>query len=316
MHPEDPLMQRAEFAHRAEYYLLGFPIQIVTNSPLVLRAAEESWGVWTRTFDRRPIEMRIIVHLEGSVPSTEPVYRSQRDLFTIIADNANFGICDLQRGYCFSCVTPAVARDVYFREHILDGMGYFSIDHLYITIVHAACVALHGRGVLLCGDSGAGKSCLTYACMKRGWTIVSDDFSAVVRGQEDGMVIGKPARIRLRPEALALFPELAGRSSMVTRNGKQVFDLRTGDVPSVRTAPCSHAEKIVFLDRRDSGGPELVPMNAEEALARIEFDRPHWDSPVFDEQRASIRALLSRGAHVMRYRNFNDAIGLLESLIQ
>jgi len=195
-------------------------------------------------------------------------------------------------------------------------MGYFSIDHLYITIVHAACVALHGRGVLLCGDSGAGKSCLTYACMKRGWTIVSDDFSAVVRGQEDGMVIGKPARIRLRPEALALFPELAGRSSMVTRNGKQVFDLRTGDVPSVRTAPCCHAEKIVFLDRHDSGGPELVPMNAEEALARIEFDRPHWDSPVFDEQRASIRALLSRGAHVMRYSSFNDAIGILESLIQ
>jgi hypothetical protein len=95
-----------------------------------------------------------------------------------------------------------------------------------------------------------------------------------------------------------------------------MFDLRTSDVPSVRTAPCSHAEKIVFLDRRDSGGPELAPLNTEEALARIEFDRPHWDSPVFDEQRASVRRLLSRGAHVMRYSTFNDAIGILESLVQ
>ncbi len=51
-------MQRAELAHRAEYYLLGFPVQIVTNSPLVLRAAEESWGEQSQYIGRSAICLR------------------------------------------------------------------------------------------------------------------------------------------------------------------------------------------------------------------------------------------------------------------
>ncbi|MBZ5593833.1 MAG: aldolase [Acidobacteriia bacterium] len=315
MHPDDQLMLRAPLPHRAEFYPLGFSVQISTNSPAVLRAAQASWGEWTRGFDVPPLDMRVLVHLDGPVPATAPVYRAQRHLFNIIADNANFGICDLKSGYCFSCVTPAVAEDSYFRNHLLETMAYLTIDHLYITILHAGCVARNGHGVLLCGDAGAGKSCLSYACMKRGWSLLSDDFSALVRGRHDRMIIGKPEHVRFRPEAMRLFPELTDLPHKVLENGKQMFDFQTGALPQARTARCCQAETILFLDRRESGDAELIPMDPQEALARIEFDRAYWDPPVFEEHRENIQGLLSRGVHYLRYSDFDGAIHILESLV-
>jgi hypothetical protein len=314
MHPDDQLMQRAKLSHRAEFYPLGFPVQVATNSLGVLDAARESWSGWTRAFDRPPIDMQVIVHLDGPVPSDEPVHRAQRHVVNIIADRANFATCDMANGYCFSCVTPAVASAPYFRNHMLETMAYLTLDYLHITILHAGCVARNGRGVLLCGDPGAGKSCLAYACVKRGWALVSDDFAAMLRNPGTSTIIGRPQRMRFRPSAFDLFPELSAAESQITPFGKHMFDLRTGAIPNVKTACCCHVERIVFLDRRDSGPAELVPLDAGEALARLEFDRPYWDPPVFDEHRATMQALLSRGAHTLRYSDFDGAVRILESL--
>jgi hypothetical protein len=315
MHPDDQLMQRAKLDHRAAFYPLGFPLQIATNSPEVLHAARQSWGGWTQAFDRPPVDMRVIVHLDGPVPPTEPVYRAQAHLLTITADRANFAICDLERGYCFSCVTPAVVHDGYFRNHMLETIVYLTLDYLYVTILHAACVARGGRGVLLCGEPGAGKSCLAYACATRGWTLLSDDFSAVVRKPANRMVIGRPERMRFRPEAFSLFPELAGRPNLITPFGKHMFDLRTGTLPHVQTARCCSAESVVFLDRQASGDADLLPMDRADALARFEYDSRYWDPPLFDEQRAVMESVLFRGVHILRYSDFDGAIRLLESLI-
>jgi hypothetical protein len=315
MHPDDQLMLRAPLPHRAEFYPLGFAVQIASNSSAVLDLAADTWSGWTRAFDRPPLDIRVIVHLDGPVPDREPVYRAQKNLFTIIADSANFGICDLETGYCFCCVTPAVAAAPYFRNHLLETMAYFTLDYLYITILHAGCVARNGRGVLLAGNAGAGKSCMAYACVKRGWTLMSDDFAALLRDPGDNHVIGRPHRMRFRPEALDLFPELKALSSSITPFGKHLFDLRTGAIPNVRTAGCCRAEKIVFLDRRDSGPADLLPLDPQEALNRFVYDRPTWDPPVFDQHRENIQALLSRGVHTLRYSNFDDAIQILESLV-
>ncbi|HEX8225455.1 MAG TPA: HPr kinase/phosphatase C-terminal domain-containing protein [Allosphingosinicella sp.] len=43
--------------------------------------------------------------------------------------------------------------------------------------VHASCVAIGGRGVLLAGRSGAGKSDLALRLIDRGATLVSDDYT-------------------------------------------------------------------------------------------------------------------------------------------
>ena len=316
MHPEDPLLAHAELLHQVELYPLGFALRVATNSPVVLRAAEDAWGGSKQEFPYAPLEMRIVVHGAGSaLPPNEPVYRAQRYLFVVAVDNRNFGICDLERGYMFACMTPAVAAHRFFQYHMLEWMVYFTIDHMHIAIMHAACVARNGRGVLLCGYSGAGKSCLTYACVRRGWTLVADDFCAPVRGRSDRMVIGRPEWIRVRPEATSLFPELAAIPGTVAPNGKPTLEIKVSQIPNAHTSTSCLAEAVVFLDRRETGPAELMPISIDEALDRIQSDQPRWNSPVHDQQREARLAILSRGARLLRYSDFDEAITLLESLV-
>ena len=43
------------------------------------------------------------------------------------------------------------------------------------TIVHASCVTVQGRGVLITGASGSGKSALALSLMALGADLVADD---------------------------------------------------------------------------------------------------------------------------------------------
>jgi len=64
-------------------------------------------------------------------------------------------------------------------------------------IVHATCVAIGGRGVLLAGRSGAGKSDLALRLIDRGAELVSDDYTElrcvgeILLARAPGTIAGK-----------------------------------------------------------------------------------------------------------------------------
>lgn len=72
--------------------------------------------------------------------------------------------------------------------------GRISSDRL-----HATCVAIGGRGVLLAGRSGSGKSDLALRLIDRGAELVSDDATLVVR-RDGGLRARAPETIRGRME--------------------------------------------------------------------------------------------------------------------
>lgn len=67
-------------------------------------------------------------------------------------------------------------------------------------IVHASCVELRGRGLLILGRSGAGKSTLALDMMALGAGLVADDRTALVR-EGDRIIADAPATIRGQIEA-------------------------------------------------------------------------------------------------------------------
>ena len=62
-------------------------------------------------------------------------------------------------------------------------------------VLHASCVALSGRAVLILGAAGSGKSALALQLMALGCDLVSDDRTAVV-AEGAKLIAAAPARIR------------------------------------------------------------------------------------------------------------------------
>ena len=60
--------------------------------------------------------------------------------------------------------------------------------------IHASCVAIDGRGVLIAGPSGSGKSDLALRLIDRGAKLVSDDYTSL--SEEGGrLVASAPERL-------------------------------------------------------------------------------------------------------------------------
>lgn len=68
------------------------------------------------------------------------------------------------------------------------------------TILHASCVALDARGVLILGPSGAGKSALALQLMALGARLVADDRTRL-SARAGRLIARAPAAIRGRIEA-------------------------------------------------------------------------------------------------------------------
>ena len=316
---EDPLLTSVPLPYEQEFYPYGFLALVASNSPLVLAAAEDSWGGFPRRFSTGPLKLRCLVSqsASGGLPPP-PVVRAQRNLFVSVADAENFSSCDLSAGFASSWVTQAVvAAREYFRYHVLEALAYTLLDALHLVSVHAACVALHGHGVLLAGDSGAGKSSLAYACARRGWTYCSDDSSSLVRRGTGRSVLGNPRVFRFRETAAELFPEFSGMGESRRGNGKPTIEVQTAALPEIRTARESRVDHIVFLNRRDAtpGRAQLLPVIREDVLARLLCDPWPAELPARQERQAAVRRLAGAEAHEIRYRDLDVAVNCLEQLV-
>src|ERR1700735_831153 len=190
------------------FYPLGYPIDIVTSSDPVLKAASMSWDAGAALFNKRSIPFKIEVH-RSTAPQTIPQFEAPPGRLTFAGDEDNFAAFDLQSRSGHMLVSEsALSEPGAFRRHWLEALVLTALDSVFFTPLHAACVAREGAGALLCGDSGAGKGSLPYACARRGWTFVPDD-AVHLPPNPGGIGVGGSNLIHLREPARALFPELA-----------------------------------------------------------------------------------------------------------
>lgn len=317
--PEDPLRCAVPLPCRREFYPHGFPMRLSTNSGAVLSAAEEIWGDMPRRFEEPPIEVACLVAGAGAGLPPFPTVRARRHLLTSISDVENHLACDLAAGAASIWVTETVARNPEFlRYHYLEAAVYSLLDTRHLVAVHAACVALDGRGVLLAGVSGAGKTTLAYACARRGWVYTADDASFIVRRSAARKVLGNPRVFRFRDTAGRLFPEFAGRKHSRRGNGKPTVEVLTAALPAIRTSGEAEIHHVVFLDRREEMGraATLMPLQPEEVYSRLLWNPWPPEIPGGEERLAAIRRISSAPGHELTYRDLDAAIQRLEALIR
>lgn len=140
--------------------------------------------------------------------------------------------------------------------------------------LHASCVAIDGRGVLITGPSGAGKSSLALMLMALGAELVADD--RVSLSMQGGAVIAQASdalsglieargvglmRVGARPSAkIVLIAELGPpRGERLPRRSTR--RLLNGAAPLISVRPDAAGASIVFALLR---GAELLDVDAEE----------------------------------------------------
>jgi hypothetical protein len=290
----------------------------MTNSPDIVAAADEVWESLAQCFATPPVELRFAVALDNISPRPNPMMPTgQGHLMSIVHSADNFAIADFSRGFTFGWLTPAVTNDAgYFRYHFLEPLSYTMLSSLYLTPVHAACVALNGKGVLLCGDSGAGKTSLAYGCARRGWTYLADDATHLVRDEPGRRLLGWPHQIRFRASAKTLFPELQGQPEARRANGKLDIEAHTADLGFSSIASETRADFLIFLDRGNEDGARLEPMLPEWAFERLARVICFGEERVRKLQRESLRSLVDVPVFELVYRDLDDAEMRLRRLVE
>ncbi|MEI7606648.1 MAG: hypothetical protein WCJ64_04620 [Rhodospirillaceae bacterium] len=138
-----------------------------------------------------------------------------------------------------------------------------------LTPLHGACVAIHGRAVVIAGPSGAGKSTLAAALLAEGHRLLADDL-AVFTQAENGDLLAVPGYPQQRLwrdalEALAISPGRPIRTA--SRLGK--FERRVPDLYCPEPLPVAAVCHLAEADpSRPPGVERLTGVQAFETTRR------------------------------------------------
>lgn len=145
----------------------------------------------------------------------------------------SFGVIESQ---CFKLVTDEIYRKIN--------------SHFWM---HGGGVAFRNKGVMVCGDSGAGKTSLILKLLSNGFKFLSDE--VIPLDKKTGMMVPFPRSVGLRPEArfllekeFSFFKEL----EFVNLAGHKYF----GNpilLKSKRTDKPAFPEYFIYLTKPDSG---------------------------------------------------------------
>jgi hypothetical protein len=315
--PQDLLLSNMQLPFRGIFYPLGYAVEIITNEPVVLDAANESFGHMHLSRTSAGLQVRIGIS-EGSDSECppEPIRRQYNHLYSMIGDAENQALLDLKSCTGFVWLNKATANNrLFFRYNFLEKTVYLLLGSSVVTDLHAACVSKNERGILFCGDSGAGKSTLSYACARAGWTYTSDDTSYLINNSDVPRVIGHAHRVRFRPTAKALFPELEGRDLTPRLEGKPSLEIPTSELPGLITATEAKVHSIVYLNRCPSAKGKLFPLPKETATQRLRKEL--YSAGEIRAKHEQILEIFScTPTYELQYRDLDQAIEQLDLLAQ
>jgi hypothetical protein len=294
-HP-DPFVEHALPPTRVSRQLLGGRFHFASASAELLRLVHWAYAdLPPHAFSAHPPTFNIHLVLTGAPARgaprdlpPEPTFLGGSGLLSAVIGSSSCVALSPEHGTALVAVSPESLRSPYHARYELIEFAVFTLAARaqQLLPLHAACVSLHDRGVLLVGESGAGKSTTALHCLRRQLDFVSED--AVFVTAKGLRATGVANFLHLCPDALRWLPRReAGviRSSprIRRRSGVQKLevDLRREDFRLAATPPRLRA--VVFLSPRAGTGPRLRPLSGADLCARLlaaqpyAAGQPHWN---------------------------------------
>jgi hypothetical protein len=321
----DLLGHTAPLDQRAQFPLLGLPLEFRSNSPAVIAAAEQAFGRWRALAPEliepvAPTTVDLIVHPAqlndcNTAPLAQFVQRVHGACF-VAASGANLLTARRDLGQALGFVTPELVADsAHFRYNVIECLGLLLASWRDRTPIHAGAIAHAGRAVLLVGASGSGKSTLCYACARAGLRLLAED--VVYVGLRDRLQLwGNPWRIHLLPDAPRFFPELANRPVQIQANGKRKLAVDLADLEGALLHSSAQRAVVCLVRRRQGQASTLTPVEGQAAIDALSQNlEAGFD--LSSSTAAVAKALVAGGAYQLAVgSDLDKAVGLLREMLE
>jgi hypothetical protein len=291
----DPFHERTPPVSRTRMQLLGGAFEFDCGSVELRRLVDKAYANLPRhKLSKVPPRIRVSI---AHAPSAR--HRAQADPPRIEMLSGAGLLCGTTRSSDFAVLSSdyrsalvVVSRDMQrFPYHTRYELIEFAVFTLAaraqgLMPLHGACVGQSGRGLLLFGDSGAGKSTASLHCLLRGMDFLAED--AVFVTPDTMRATGIANFLHVRCDSLDSIPASSAavirRSPIIRRrSGVEKFeiDLRR---PQFRLAASPlKVTGIVFISARPARrGVLLTPLRSQETLARFRkaqsyaVNQPGW----------------------------------------
>lgn len=255
------------------FHPMGLGLRLVTDSPEVEAAARAAFGGFGNGLPAQApaLNFRLFAQAEPDEPPARPVLRLDGGLLYQTVGRGATLVLDVEAGRAFGYFSPAVLADrVFFRWHFLDLALFYLLEGRGFLGMHGAAISRGGRALVLRAPSATGKSTLAYAASRRSrFQALAED---LVWLAPDGSALwGMPWTFHLLPDAVDLFPELAGRALQVCHNGELKMAVDLESLWPGSTTACAAPAGVVLL-RRGHGGPSrLEAVDPADAEVRKEW---------------------------------------------
>lgn len=271
-----PLDEAARAALRltGSFHAAGVGISIQTDSISILCAAEELFERPASPVAMPQLSLQVATdpRCASLPPWPKPAFRVEGAQFHVEFGAGNRLLMDPATGVAQGSVGPAMAHDVnYWRLMVLPAFFGTLCYAAGTCILHCACLARDGQGILLAAPSGTGKSTLCYALAKRGYDYLSDDWTYLYRENGRLLASGLPLPMKLLPDCGRWFPELGKQTPALTLNGELAYEFDV-EAAGLRTARSCEPQLLLFLDRTGGDGFRVSPLSATDALHRFQQD--------------------------------------------
>lgn len=158
-------------------------------------------------------------------------------------------------------------------ELYLNGSVYGAILHQRnILPIHGSSVVWKGKGIMLCGESGAGKSSLTAAFCKKGAEFLTDDVTPVVFEEGKPFILPLSDRIKLWEDALIQLEHDKSKLTPVsTTDAKYYLPMERGDH---KLFPLN---RIFILEPTEVDSIETRVLQGAELFAALRNEVYRWE---------------------------------------
>jgi hypothetical protein len=148
------------------------------------------------------------------------------------------------------------------------------------TAMHAGVISYNDKGIIICGETGKGKSTLTLALVQLGFRFLSDEVALI--SQPGHQVVPFPRALGVRKGALSMFPNTLHadhlpRTQSMSGDDKWLVN-PSNIVPGSLGTACP--VKYILLLEGFSRSARLTPLPASEALFRcLKFTHTGAEDP-------------------------------------